>query len=111
MPFVNQVKTFLDRPRVRPILAPIVSQMARASRNGVAKISYDDDVWIHQTASGYFAYHQPYVRLDLTRLDTVAKENFFWDTGRDPATASWMSEPESARKPSPFPAPSGRGAK
>ncbi len=78
MPFVNQVKTFLDRPGVRPILAPIVSQMARASRNGVAKISYDDGVWIHDTASGYFAYHQPYVRLDLPRLDAIARENFFW---------------------------------
>jgi len=78
MPFVNQIKAFLDRPEVRPILAPVVSQMARASRNGVAKISYDDGVWIHDTASGYFAYHQPYVRLDLPRLDAVAKENFFW---------------------------------
>ena len=78
MPFVNQVKSFLDRPGVRPILGPIVSQMARARRHGVAKISYDDGVWIHHTKTGYFAYHQPYVRLDLPRLDAVAKENFFW---------------------------------
>jgi hypothetical protein len=32
---------------------------------------------MHETENGYFAYHQPYVRLDLRRLDEIAKMNFY----------------------------------
>lgn len=33
---------------------------------------------MHQTSRGYFAYHQPYLRLDLSRLDGIARQNFLW---------------------------------
>jgi FkbM family methyltransferase len=44
----------------------------------VLRIFRDRDLWIHQTAYGYFAYHEPYVRLDLRLLDELARKNFFW---------------------------------
>ena len=78
MPFVNHVKTLLDRDGLRPALVPLVSHLARSQRRGVQRVFYDQGVWIHETFNGYFAYHQPYVRLDLRRLDEIAKANFFW---------------------------------
>ena len=78
MLFLNRVKTLLDRPALRPVVATVASQIARTRRHGVTRISYEDGTWIHQTCSGSFAYHQPYVRLDLPHLDAVARENFFW---------------------------------
>ena len=78
MPFVTRLKTLLDRDEFRPTLVPIVSHLARAQRRGVKRVSYDQGVWMHETSSGYLAYHQPYVRLDLPRLNEVAKANFCW---------------------------------
>ena len=42
------------------------------------RIFYDDGIWIHQTCSGYFAYHQPFIRLNMSRMDELAKINFLW---------------------------------
>jgi FkbM family methyltransferase len=33
---------------------------------------------MHQTSSGYFAYREPYVRLNLEQLDAFARSVFFW---------------------------------
>jgi len=33
---------------------------------------------MHETHAGYFAYHQPFVRLDMSRMDELAKINFLW---------------------------------
>ncbi|MGA8152223.1 MAG: FkbM family methyltransferase [Terriglobales bacterium] len=33
---------------------------------------------MHQTRSGYFAYHHPFVRLDMPRMEELAKANFLW---------------------------------
>lgn len=78
MPFVDRVKTTLNCRPLRSFLLSLVNQLAKGQGNGVQRISYDDGVWIHQTADGYFAYHQPFVRLNLQRLDLLARTNFFW---------------------------------
>jgi len=78
MPVLNQVKKLLDRPSLQPILVPVFSQLARSQGRGVSRIFQDEDVWMHRTSDGYFAYHQPYVRLNLGRLNEIARRNFFW---------------------------------
>jgi len=78
MPLADKVKTLLDRKGLRYALAPIVSQLARSRGCGVERIFHEESIWIHQTGSGYFAYHQPYVRLNMSRLDEHAKINFLW---------------------------------
>jgi FkbM family methyltransferase len=75
---INQLKHQIDRTHLQAAVAPLASLLARSQRHGVARIFYDNGVWIHQTSRGYFAYHQPYLRLDLTHLDAVARHNFFW---------------------------------
>ena len=78
MPLADKVKTLLDRRGLRYALAPIVSRLAKSRGWGVERIFHEDGIWIHQTGSGYFAYHQPYVRLNMSRLDEHAKINFLW---------------------------------
>jgi len=78
MPFADKVKALLDRESLRPGLAPLVSYLARSRGRGVQRIFYDHGIWIHETHVGYFAYHQPFVRLNMSRMDELAKENFLW---------------------------------
>jgi len=78
MPFADKVKALLDRESLRPGLAPVVSYLARSRGHGVQRIFYDDGIWIHETRVGYFAYHQPFVRLNMSRMNELAKENFLW---------------------------------
>jgi len=78
VPFVDRIKALLDRGGLRFALVPLMSHLARSYAHGVKKISYDHGIWVHETSSGYFAYHQPYIRLDMSHLDEVAKTNFFW---------------------------------
>jgi FkbM family methyltransferase len=52
--------------------------LARLQGHGLRRIFVEDGIWIHQTSRGYFAYHQPYVRLDLLRLDEIARRHFLW---------------------------------
>jgi FkbM family methyltransferase len=76
--FVNRLKKTLNRPSLHFAVAPLASLLARAQRHGVDRIFYDDGLWIHHTAHGYFAYHQPYLRLDLARFHALTHHNFFW---------------------------------
>lgn len=78
MPVVDKIKTLLDRGGLRFISLPLMNQLARLQGHGVKRIFVDDGTWMHETSRGYFAYHQPYVRLDLARLDEVARKYFFW---------------------------------
>ena len=52
--------------------------LARLHGHGLKKIFVDEGIWMHQTSRGYFAYHQPYLRLDLLQLDEVARRHFLW---------------------------------
>jgi FkbM family methyltransferase len=72
------VKRLLGRGLPESALAPVLTQMARLQRKGVRRIFRDGDLWIHETDIGYFAYQEPYLRLDLRRLHEIAKENFLW---------------------------------
>jgi FkbM family methyltransferase len=78
MSLVNKLKALLDQPALRSSLGSVATCLAQCQGYGVKRIFYDDGVWIHQTSRGHFAYHQPYVRLNLARLDAIATRNFFW---------------------------------
>jgi FkbM family methyltransferase len=78
MSLLDKAKASLDRRWFRPVLIPLANRLARAQNKGVTKISYDEGVWIHETTFGYFAYHHPYIRLDMARMDELARTNFWW---------------------------------
>jgi len=75
---MDRIKTLLDQRGIRSVLGPVCSSVARHQKRGVKQIFFDDGVWMHETETGYFAYHQPFLRLDLKLLDEAARENFFW---------------------------------
>jgi len=74
----DRIKTIFDQRGIRSVLGPVSSSLARHHKRGVRRIFYDDGVWMHETETGYFAYHQPFVRLDLKSLGESAQENFLW---------------------------------
>ena len=78
MPVTDKIKMLIDQSGLQVYWLPVMSGLARLQGRGVQRIFLDDGIWMHQTARGYFAYHQPWVRLDLARLDEVARKNFFW---------------------------------
>jgi len=78
MTSASTVKRLLDRGLPDFALAPLLTRMARWQRKGVRRIFRDGDLWMHETDIGYFAYQEPYLRLDLRRLDEIARGNFFW---------------------------------
>jgi FkbM family methyltransferase len=78
MPVSDRIKAVLDQDRIRPAWSPIASWLARSQNKGVKRIFHDGDVWVHETSMGYFAYHQPFLRLDLKQLHESAQANFFW---------------------------------
>ncbi len=78
MPVSDRVKAVLDHDRFRLAWGPIASWLARSRNKGVKRIFHDGEVWVHETISGYFAYHQPFLRLDLKQLHESAQTNFFW---------------------------------
>ena len=59
-------------------MAISASYLARSRARGVRRVFYDSGVWIHDTSQGYFAYHQPFIRLDMREVDRVARAHFFW---------------------------------
>lgn len=73
MPLLDRLKAQLDRRSLRFLLTAAANQLAIMARHGVRRIFYDDGIWIHETSHGYFAYHQPYIRLNLMGLDTWAR--------------------------------------
>lgn len=78
MHLADAVKTLINRQGLQPIALPLFNGLARVRHGSVERIFLDHGLWIHQTRRGYFAYHQPYLRLDLRRLDESARRNFLW---------------------------------
>jgi FkbM family methyltransferase len=78
MPFADTIKTLLNRRGLQSLSVPLMNGLARLQGHGVQRIFVDDGIWMHQTSRGYFAYHQPYLRLDLLRLDEFARQHFLW---------------------------------
>lgn len=74
----DRVKSVLDQEPMRLVLAPIASLLARTRNKGVKRIFHDGEVWMHETSKGYFAYHHPFVRLDMGELHDSAEKNFLW---------------------------------
>ncbi|MGA2857647.1 MAG: FkbM family methyltransferase [Candidatus Sulfotelmatobacter sp.] len=75
---LDRIKALLDQRGIRSVLGPVSSSLARHHKKGVKRIFYDDGIWMHETETGYFAYPQPFLRLDLKHLDESARETFFW---------------------------------
>ena len=78
MPLMDRMKTLLDCRAFRFALIPIVSHLARSRRKGISEIFYDSGIWMHRTTAGYFAYHQPYIRLNMAHIERVARTHFLW---------------------------------
>ena len=78
MPFADAIKTLLNRSGLQSLSLPFMNGLARLQGHGVRRIFLDDGIWMHETSRGYFAYHQPYLRLDLARLDEFAHRHFLW---------------------------------
>jgi Protein-L-isoaspartate(D-aspartate) O-methyltransferase (PCMT) len=76
MPFLDRLKSQLDRRSLRFLLTIAANHLAFMARHGVQRSFYDDGIWIHQTVHGYFAYHHPYIRLNMEVLDTWARTVF-----------------------------------
>jgi len=76
MPLLDRLKAQLDRRSLRFLLTAAANQLAIMARHGVRRIFYDDGIWIHETSHGYFAYHHPYIRLNMAGLDTWARTVF-----------------------------------
>lgn len=76
MALADSIKALLNRSGLQSISLPIINGLARL--HGLERIFLDDGIWIHQTACGYFAYHQPYLRLDLARVNELARQHFLW---------------------------------
>ena len=78
MQLTNAFKSFINRKGLQPASLPLINGLVRLQKNGIRRIFVEEGIWIHETSRGYFAYHQPYLRLDLDRLDTIARQNFLW---------------------------------
>jgi FkbM family methyltransferase len=74
----DTLKSLINRRGLQPAALPLINRLARLQGNGVRRIFVEDGIWMHETSRGYFAYHQPYIRLRLDRLDAIARENFLW---------------------------------
>jgi FkbM family methyltransferase len=81
---MDRFKWLLDRKGSRFVLSPLVGYLARRQGKGITRVFYDDGIWIHQTLCGYFAYHRPFVRLDLSKFDELARTNFLWGYQPEP---------------------------
>jgi len=78
MHLADTVKSLINRKGLKPLALPLFNGLVRIRHSSVERIFLDHGLWIHQTPRGFFAYHQPYLRLDLRRLDESARRNFLW---------------------------------
>lgn len=78
MVFSSTIKRYLDRSVSGAALGFVATHLATSHGKGVRRIFRDGDLWIHETDFGYFAYQEPYIRLDMQALDQTARRNFFW---------------------------------
>jgi FkbM family methyltransferase len=78
MPIADAFKSLINRHGLQPVTLPVINRLVRLQRKDLRRIFVEDGIWMHETERGYFAYHQPYLRLDLSRLDAIARENFLW---------------------------------
>ncbi|MFZ0806268.1 MAG: FkbM family methyltransferase [Candidatus Sulfotelmatobacter sp.] len=74
----DRTKALLDRRGLRFAFSVAATHLARSQGKGVNHVFYDSGVWIHDTTEGYFAYHRPFVRLDMIKMDRAAQRHFFW---------------------------------
>lgn len=78
MIIADWAKALLDRRGLRAVLTLVANRLARWQGKGVREIRYDSGIWLHDTRHGFFAYHRPYIRLDMAQLDVDAQASFFW---------------------------------
>jgi FkbM family methyltransferase len=85
MPIADTLKSLINRSGLQAASLPLLNGFVRLQGNGVRRIFVEDGIWMHETSDGYFAYHQPYLRLNLARLDAIARQNFLWGYAPGPA--------------------------
>ena len=78
MPFLHSAQALLGRNGPHFLLAPVATRFARWYARGVTAIFRDDEIWMHETSTGYFAYPKPYVRLDMARLNEFTRSVYWW---------------------------------
>src|SRR5438105_3206890 len=78
LPLLDRAKALLDNKPLLFAWRPLVSHVAKSRNKGVHRVFHDSGVWIHDTSGGYFAYHHPYIRLDMAHMDEMARLHFFW---------------------------------
>ena len=78
MSVADTIKTLINRRGLQSISLPFINGFAKLQNHGLRRIFLDDGIWVHQTSNGYFAYHQPYLRLDLAKIDEFARQHYFW---------------------------------
>jgi len=78
MPVADTLKSLINRKGLQSVSLPLLNRLARLQGNGLRRIFIEDGIWMHETSRGYFAYHQPYLRLNLGRIDATARQNFLW---------------------------------
>ncbi len=86
----DAIKALLNRKAFSPIAVPLANGLARLRGRRVQRIFLDDGIWMHQTSLGYFAYHQPYLRLDLARFEEFTRRYFCW--GYEPRAGDVVME-------------------
>jgi FkbM family methyltransferase len=74
----SAIKRLLDQSVSGAALGFAATQLATSHGKGVRRIFPEGDLWIHETDFGYFAYQQPYIRLDMQAFDEATRRNFFW---------------------------------
>jgi FkbM family methyltransferase len=77
-PIADAFKSLINRKGLQSAALPLINKLVRLRGNEVRRIFVEEGIWMHETSRGYFAYHQPYLRLDLGRLDAIASQNFLW---------------------------------
>jgi FkbM family methyltransferase len=78
MTVADTFKALINRKGLQSAALPLINRLVRLRGNEVRRIFVEEGIWMHETSRGYFAYHQPYLRLDLGRLDAIANQNFLW---------------------------------
>ena len=78
MAFLHSVQAVIGRTGPQSLIAPVATRVARWYGRGVKRIFREDGIWLHETEAGYFAYPQPYIRLDLSQLNEFTRSVFWW---------------------------------
>jgi FkbM family methyltransferase len=76
--FSTLVRKLLNHRGLRFVLTPLVNLQARSRSTNLRRVFWDGAAWIHETPHGYFAFREPFLRLDMQKIDEQARLHFLW---------------------------------